>query len=473
MKRFSLYPALRLAATALVLAALVAVPALQAAPSAWRLPEYQTVKLDNGLTIFLLERHQLPMVTVHWLLKSGGSVSDPAGKEGVASLTAKLLRKGTASKSALQISETLDFVGASLDADAGLDEASGSCECVAKDLDNLLGLLADLLQHPAFPTNEVEKLVQQEADGIKEEKAVPGSVIGRYYSRFLFNNHPYARASGGTETSLANIQRQDIAAFYNAHYCPNQLLLAVVGDFTASDLQRRLEARFGAWKSKPVTLPTLATPARTSGRRALIVNKPDATQTFFRFGDTGLSLTNRDRVFVDVVNTLFGGRFTSMLNSELRIKSGLTYGANSRFLCHLVPGPFFIGSYTPNDKTERAMELAVGVLETLHHDGLTPEQLTSAKAYIQGLFGLDYETNDQLAGAICGLEHAGLGRDYIDTYFERVEAMTLADARRVIDQYYPLDNLTFVFIGQASVIQPVASKLAKEVVKQEITEPGF
>ena len=438
-----------------------------------RLPEYRTVKLENGITLLLLERHALPLVSFEWIMKTGGSVGDPPGQEGLASLTAELLRKGTQSRTAHQISEALDFVGAAWGAGAGHDYAAGSCEVVKKDLDLGLELASDLLQHPSFPALEVGKLVEQEADGIKDEKAVPGEVIGRYYDQFLFGAHPYGRPAGGTETSLRTVKCGDVLQFYSAHYAPNELVFAAVGDFSAADLEAKIKAKFGAWKSKPGNPPPLKEPIAVSGRRALLVEKPDATQTFFRFGNVGLAYNNPDRVLVDVVNTLFGGRFTSMLNRELRIESGLTYGAKSQFAASRVPGAFAIGSYTANDKTERALDLAMGVLRKLHQEGITPEQLESAKAYIKGLYGLNFETNDQLAGMLCQLEAYGLGRHYIDTYFDRIDAMSLTDAKRVIEQYFPSTNLAFVFIGQPAVIEPVARKLADKVERKPIIAPGF
>jgi len=438
-----------------------------------RLPEYQTVKLENGLTLLLLERRQLPLVSLHWVLKSGGAIADPAGREGLASLTAGLLRKGARSRTAGQVAETLDFVGATFEAGAGLDCASGSCEFVKKDSAAMLDLVADLLLHPAFPAAELNKLAKQEIDGIKEEKAVPEQVIGRYYAGALFGSHPYGRPVGGTETSLARITRKDVARFYEERYAPNEMILAVVGDFSSAELVRRLRDLFGAWKPKSVPAVRLDPTAAVTGRHALIIDKPDATQTFFHFGNLGLAYTNQDRVEVEVVNTLFGGRFTSMINTELRIQSGLTYGASSRFSPLRVPGAFTISSFTPNASTERAMTLALETLKRLHDQGITADQLKSAKAYLKGLFPPRFETNDQLAATLAELELYGLDRKFIDGWFGRIDALTLADARRIIDQYYPLENLEFVFIGQAAVIEPVAKKLAGDVRKQAIEAPGF
>ena len=475
MRTLSIKPLLSrlgLALCALAAACLSAVPTSAQEPTL-RLPEYRRVKLENGLTLLLLERHQLPLVSLHWVLKSGGAIADPAGREGLASLTAGLLRKGTKTRNAAQIAEALDFVGATCDAGAGLDATGGSCECVKKDLDAILDLMADMLLQPAFPRDELAKLIKQQVDGIKEAKSVPEEVIGRYYSGAMFGAHPYGRPVGGTETSLARMTRKDVVRFYEERYAPNELILAVVGDFSSAELEAKVRAALGGWKAKPVPVTVLAAPAAVQGRHALIVDKPDATQTFFEFGNFGLAFTNADRVPVEVVNTLFGGRFTSMINSELRIQSGLTYGAKSQFSPLRVPGPFVISSYTPNETTDRAMTLALETLQRLHDQGITADQLKSAKAYLKGAFPTRFETNDQLAVTVAELELYGVDRGFIDSWFAQIDAMTLDDARRVITRYFPREHLDFVFIGQAAVIEPVARKLAGDVRRKSIEQPGF
>jgi predicted Zn-dependent peptidase len=420
-----------------------------------------------------MERHQLPLVSFVWLIKSGGSIGDPEGREGLASLTAQLLRQGTKKRSAEQISEALDFVGASFHADASHDYSSGSAEFVSKDVDLAVDLLADLLMNPLFPEGEVAKLIKQEVDGIAEAKEVPNQVLARYFRGLLFGTHPYARPVSGTETTLPKIDRAQVVKYHQEHYAPNQLILAIAGDFSAGDIQRKLISALRAWQPRPASGPTLKQPEPTLGRRALLVEKPDSTQTFFRIGSLGLARTSPDWIPLQVVNTLFGGRFTSMINSALRIESGLTYGARSGFSANPVAGEFFISSFTKNETTGQALEMTLAVLQRLHEKGITPEQLQSSKSYIKGQFGPTMETNDQLAGAIAELEFYGMGPEYYNTYFERVDTVTLDDAQRLIKQYYPLENLSMVLIGQGPVVQPVAAKLATDVQKKSITDLGF
>lgn len=437
------------------------------------LPEYTTNKLENGMTVLLMERHELPLVSFAWVMKSGASICDPEGREGTASLTAQMLRKGTKTRTADQISEALDFVGASFHADASHISAAGAAEVVSKDIDLGIELLSDLLRNPVFPQDELTKMIKQEVDGIAEAKEVPNQVISLYFRRFLFGDHPYARPSGGTEETLPKITREDVVRFHEQQYVPNQMILAVVGDFKSAEMKAKIAAAFSSWKAGNPAMPSLSDPTPVQGRHALIVEKPDATQTFFRIGAIGLKRTNPDWVPLGVVNTLFGGRFTSMINSALRIESGLTYGARSQFSPSPAAGDFIIGSFTKNETTAKALDLALDVLVRLHEKGISAEQLQSAKSYIKGQFGPQLETNDQLAATIAELEFYGLGADYINTYFDRVDGVTLDEARSLIQKYYPRENFALVLIGQKPVIQPVAAKLATDVQEKAITAPGF
>jgi predicted Zn-dependent peptidase len=251
--------------------------------------------------------------------------------------------------------------------------------------------------------------------------------------------------------------------------------MAVVGDFSAAEMVKQLTAAFGAWPARTAPAPAAAVadaPA-VKGKKLLLVDKPDSTQTYFRIGNIGIARTNPDRVIIEIVNTLFGGRFTSMINTELRIKSGLTYGANSGFVEWKAKGPFYVNSYTGNANTGKALDMTLDVLRRLHEKGVSEDDLKSAKAYLKGQFPPDIETSDQLAGVLAKLVFDGLDEREIDTYYAKIDAATMADIRRVITQYFPLDNLVFVLVGKASDIEVVAKKYAPVVDRKSISAPGF
>jgi predicted Zn-dependent peptidase len=455
----------------LLLALAVAAPAA-AQPGTLKLPAHKKVVLRNGMTVLLMEQREVPLVSFAVLMKAG-SVLDPAGKEGVASMTAALLRKGTATRSADDFSAQLDFIGGSFGAGATADATSITAEFMKKDLAKGLELLADAMLRPAFPDAEVKKLAAQRVDGIKSAKDRAAGVIGLYYNAYLYGKHPYARPTGGDETSVASMTREDVARFYEANYAPGGTVMAVAGDFAAAEMEKQLAAAFGGWPVKPAAAVALTDAQPVKGRRLLLVDKPDSTQTYFRIGNIGIARSNPDRVLVEIVNTLFGGRFTSMINTELRIKSGLTYGAGSGFAQWKARGPFFVNSYTSNANTEKALDMTLDVLKRLQDKGISDDDLKSAKAYMKGQFPPEIETADQLAATLAELVFNGLDEREINTYYARIDAAAMADVNRVIKQYFPLEDLVFVLVGKASEIEGLAKKYAPALDRKSISAPGF
>ena len=419
-----------------------------------------------------MEQHEVPIISFHSIVKSG-SLADPAGKEGLASLVAGLLRKGTKTRSADQVSAELDFIGGMFGAGASFDYSNALAEFVKKDINKGLELVADVLLNPTFPQEEITKLIKQRVDGLRAAKDQASEVIGAYYDSYLYGNHPYGRPDDGDEKSIASITREDVVKFYQTYYVPSHTILAVVGDFNTAEMERMLTDKFGAWQGKEAPMVKLAAPTPFQGKKLLIVDKPDSTQTFFQIGNVGVARTNPDRVFIQVINTLFGGRFTSRLNTALRIKTGLTYGARSSFTQRKQEGPFAIYTYTQNATTERAIDMTLAELRLLHEKGITEQELKSAKEYLKGQFPPTIETSDQLATLIAQLEFYGLDQADIDNYYAKVDSMTMAEAQRVIKQYFPLENLVFVLIGKADEIQPIVKKYATRLDAKKINDPGF
>ncbi len=437
-----------------------------------KLPPHEKIVLNNGMTILLMEKRSVPIVSIAGIIKAG-SVADPAGEEGLASITASLLRKGTAKRTAQKFSEDLDFMGASFGADSGVDFTSISGEFLTKDLDRGLELISDALLHPIFPQSEFDKLVAQNIDGVKAAKDEAQSVALNYFYGYLFGKHPYARPEGGDEISLARIKRDAVVKFYQANYAPGNTILAVAGEFDPAQMRVKLGQTFGGWAAKDSAAAQPGTPSVVQGKKLLLIDKPDSTQTFFAIGNVGTAHNDPDRVAIQVVNTVFGGRFTSSLNEALRVESGLTYGAESFFDSKKQPGAFAIYSYTKNESTVQALDLALLVLEKLHKDGVTAEQLASAKAYIKGQFPPEIETSGQLARRIVNNEFYGLGDDEINQLEARIDAVTPAVAKQIIEKHFPADNLVFMLIGKASEIGAAAKKYAPTQDSRKISDPGF
>jgi predicted Zn-dependent peptidase len=457
----------------LALALLVTMPSpSSASDGGLKLPPCKKLKLKNGLTLLLMEQHETPLVSFNIVVRSG-AVADPAGREGTASIVAELLRKGTKTRRGDQMAAELDFIGGQFFASATIDYTNGRAEFLKKDLSKGLDLLSDALLNPTFPEEEVAKLLRLRLDAVKAAKDRAQGVIGSYYRAYLFGDHPYGRPVGGDERSLAAIKREDVAGFYQSHYTPSNTMIAAVGDFNSAEMERALTEKFGGWASKEAKAVNLSEPAAAKGKRLLLVDKPDSTQTFFQIGNLGVARKNPDRVYIQVVNTLFGGRFTSMLNDALRVSSGLTYGAGSFFDENRIRGAFAISTYTRNETTGKAIDMALDILNRLHEKGIGEADLKSAKAYIKGQFPPSIETNDQLAELIAELEFHGLDEREVNELYAKIDAMTVADAQRVIKQYFPRDDLVFVLIGKASEIESVAKKYAAKIDAKSINQPGF
>jgi zinc protease len=336
-----------------------------------------------------------------------------------------------------------------------------------------LELFSDAVLHPTFPQGEADKLLAQSLDSVKGAKDDPQQVLGLYYNGYLYGARPYGRPDGGDEVSLKHINRDAIVKFYETYYAPGNTILAVAGEFNAAELRKKLEEVLGVWPAKSVPPVTIPATAPVKGRRLLLIDKPDATQTYFAFGNIGTTVNNPDRVAIRVVNTVFGGRFTSLLNEALRVESGLTYGVQSSFDLRKEPGTFGIYSFTRNETTVQAIDLALQVLQKLHKEGLTPEQLASAKSYIKGQFPPSIETSSQLARRIAQNEFYGLDDNEVNQLEARIDAVTPEIAKLVIQKHFPGDDLVFVLIGRASAVTHAVQKYAETQDARAVAEPGF
>ena len=443
-------------------------------PGTFQLPAYTRETLPNGMTLLLLPKHEVPLVSATLVLRSG-TVADPAGKEGVANLTATLLRKGSSGHTAESFSNDLDFIGMQLRTSADFDATTISTNFLKKDQAAALGLLTDAVLRPTFPQAEVLKTLGQLQDEVHATKDEPQQVLGLYFRAFLYGaTSPYGRPPAGDESSLKTLTREDAAEFYKVNYTPGNAILAVSGDFDAAAMRSAIETSFGGWQGKAPVAPAVPASKAVTGRRLLLVDKPDATQTYFALGNVGIDATDPSRGPIAVVNTLFGGRFTSLFNTELRIKSGYSYGAFSRFAELRAPGPFTMTTFTKNATTIPAMDKSLEVLATAHAQGFTEVQLRSAKNSIAGELPPSLETSEQLAMTIARNELYGITRDQFNANLLALQATTVAEATHVLATDFPAgDNLVFVVVGKASEIEPQLRKYTPNMTVRKISDPGY
>ncbi len=443
--------------------------------AAVKLPDFERRVLPNGAVLLLMPKADVPMISLRAVVR-GGAEADAAELAGLSAVTAELLRRGTPSRTADQFSEQLDSLGAGFYTSANEQSVSVSTEFLSKDFDSALTLFADALLRPSFPEEEVKKVLAQRRDSAKSAKDSPRAAISLYFSSFFYPpGHPYSKPVSGDEISLARITRSDVAGYHKRLFVGRNLTVIAAGDLDVKATAEKLAKTFGAvpageayaWAAKPPAIEAKAP-------RLLLIDKPDATQTNFIIAQPGIHRTHPDRIPLWLVNTLFGGRFTSMLNEELRVNSGLTYGAGSQVEQNRLTGAIAINTFTATATTEKAIDLTLEVLKRLREKGFTAEQLQSAKAYIQGTFPTDrLETADQLAAVLADMELNDLDRREVDNLFAGLNAVTLEQANAVARRYYRMENLQFLLLGQAAKIRETVRKYAPTFAELSISEPGF
>ena len=443
------------------------------ATSGVKLPPFERHVLANGAVLVLMEKHDTPLLALSAVLR-GGALEDAPGREGTASLLADLTQKGAGRRNAAQFAEAVEGAGGQLGATAGTERLGLGASFLARDVDLMIELVSDALMRPRLDPSEFEKVRTLAIQSIAAAKdSDPSGLIGEYGDAWLFRGHAYGRAAGGDERSLAAVTLDDVKRYYATQARGDRLILAVVGDFNAAEMKRKLEAAFGGWAAGKSPLPVVTAAPRVEGRRVLLVDKPGSTQTYFWLGNVGASRTDPARTAQSVVNTVFGGQFTSMLNTELRIRSGLTYGAGSGFDRLEQPGAFRISSFTQTAKTAEAIDLALATLDRLHAEGLTDAALASARSYMLGQFPPTLETNGQLAGRLAELIFYGLGPQDVNEFATRVMAVDPARARTTIDASFPRSgDLAMVLIGDATAVRDAAKKYGP-VTEMKITDPWF
>lgn len=444
-----------------------------AAASDITLPEYERVVLDNGTVLLLAEKHDVPLVGMNAVVR-GGSVADPADKAGLADLLASVMQKGAGDRDAAEFAEAAASVGGDISASADVETVEITAEFLSRDIDLMIELVADMLMRPTLSEEEVVKERDRAIALIAAAKdSSLQSLMPSYTNAFVFGEHPYGNSTFGSESTLAAISHDDVVQYHADNFGGDRLIIAVVGDFQLEALKARLATVFGSWEPAAAPLTEVAEPQRAAPGRVLLVDKPGAAQTYFWIGNVGVPVAYEGRAELNLANTVFGGRFTSMLMTELRVKSGLTYGARSRVARYARAGSVTIRSFTETAKTVEAIDMAVDVLGRLHDRGLNDEMIESARNYIMGQFPPSLETASSLAGMFAFLEQHGLDRAYIDNYGAALADATPVSVSNAIADVYPQTNdLVFVLIGDAEAIREAVAKYG-EVTELAITEPRF
>jgi predicted Zn-dependent peptidase len=448
-------------------------PALGPAPSL-NLPPIVKRTLTNGLPVWIVEMHKVPLVDVTLLVKSGAA-ADPAGKNGVAVVTADMLDEGAGTKSALDIADAIAFLGGSLGTASDWDSSVVRLHLPVSKLDDGLRVMSDVALRPTFAATEFERLKKTRLTSILQGRDNASTLASLAFSKVLYGEpHRFGAPIGGSESTLTRMTVADIKGFHARAYQPANAQLIVVGDTTAAAVLPKLEKQFGTWKNTgPVAKPTPQPSIAPAQRTIYLVDKPGAAQSQIRIGLIGVARNTPDYFPLDVLNTILGGSFTSRLNQNLREVHGYSYGASSSFAMRAMPGPFTSAAGVQTDKTTESLREFFNELDAIR-EPIPAADLERGKNYEALGFPSGFETLAGTAAQLTAMAVYALPETFFNDYVPKIQAVTAVQAQAAAEKYIVPEKLSIVVVGDLAKIEkgirdanfgPVKVLTVDEIVK--------
>lgn len=437
-----------------------------------KLPEYERYQLDNGMVVYLMENHELPLVSGRALIHTGSRL-EPGDKIGLAQLTGQVMRTGgTQQHSSDELNQILEQRAASVETSIGSTSGGASFGALSEDLDTVFGLFAEVLQQPAFAQNQLKLAKTQMKGGIARRNDSPDDIARREFNKLIYGkNSPYARIP--EYATLNNITRDDLIKFYQQYYYPNNMILGIEGDFDSAKMKSLIERTFGKWKANPnfkkPSLPKVSQ-AKTGG--VFFVNQPQLTQSNVLIGHIGDKLANPDYPELDVMNGILNG-FGGRLFNEVRSRQGLAYSVYSYWSPRFdYPGIFISGGQTRSDATVQFVEAIKKEIKRIQTQPVTAQELAFAKESTLNSFVFNFQDPAQTLSRLMRYEYYGYPKDFLFSYQKQVENTTVEDVLRVAKKHLKPENLVFLVVGNQTTINPPLTKLASQITPIDITIPG-
>lgn len=421
------------------------------APRPINLPTPVEMTLSNGLRVVIVEDARLPLVTYRLAFRTGDT-SNPADTPGLLDFVNDMMTEGTQTRTSRQLAEELARIGASLSVASNADYTTIAASSLAQYNDQLLGLMADVLLRPSFPQAELDLLKNNTKQALQLQRSQPGFLQNERFARALYGNHPYSVTST-TPEAVDRITRERLVQFHRQVYVPGGAVLIVVGNVQREALMRRLNELLGDWRSAQgaaaINFP--APPARNA-RTIYLVDRPRSEQSSIAIGNLGIARTSADYFPVTVMNTILGGGLSSRLDANLRENKGYTYGARSDFDARRAAGTFRAAAEVQTRFTGDSLREFFFELDRIRTGGVTEEELNSAKAFLSGIFPLRLETQEGLINNLVAIKMFDLPANYLQTYRDRVNAVTREQVQQAARQYVQSDRAAIVIVGDAAQI---------------------
>jgi zinc protease len=430
------------------------VPGL-AAERAVTWPKRTKARLSNGLELILAESHTIPKFHGELFFRSGNAaVADRA--PGLAEMTATAVRTGTAKRASRQIEEDLRRLGADLSSAAGMDTSAISFAGLSEFGEPLLSLVNELAREAAFPDAEFERERRQKLEEVKLERTQPGFLASERLRKVLFGAHPYAQVSP-SEAQVAAYKREDVQTVYRDSYTPGNGLLVLVGDFEPQAMLQNIEKVFGAWTGKKPESRMAAAPANPRGRRVYLVHVPGAVQAQIVAGCHAITRKHPDWVKLGLTNSLYGGAFNSRLVMNIREDKGYTYSPRSGVSALRQHGYFSVSAAVRNDVVAASLTEIFYEMDKLRSLPVPEAELADAQNYLSGVFSMGLATQDGLLSQFSNVALNELPDDYLETYRQKVRALTPDDLLATARKYLDSANMQIVAVGDRAQIESQAA----------------
>jgi zinc protease len=426
-------------------------PPAPAAPRPVRIPKPFEKTLSNGLRVIVIEKRNMPLITAEVVIKSGAE-ADLRDKSGLADLSAELLTKGTDTRTAPEIARAIESLGGELGSSASWDASMVHVSVLSSNIPAAMEVLADVVIHPAFKGEEIERLRQQFLDDLKVELREPSSVARFAAARAVFGESPYGHPVSGTPESVRSIRQKDVMQFHEKYYRPDNAILFLCGDIGSDGAFDLVEKYFGVWPkpAQPLRKDAGEAVVRTKPR-VVVIDMPEAGQAAVVVARPALRRTDAEYFSALVANSVLGGGYSSRLNQEIRVKRGLSYGAGSSVEARRSTGLFRASVQTKNESAAEVASLMVKELDRLETEPVPESELTPRKAVLIGGFGRSLETTGGLVGQAAALALYDLSLDGINSYIERVGGVTASDVKNCTHTKLSRKDASIVIVGNAKV----------------------
>jgi len=413
------------------------------------LPEIQSFMLSNGIPVYLMEKHNVPIIQIVLQVKAG-DLNDPDDMVGLASFTASMLDEGVEEMDALALADALDFLGANLSTGSQRYASTVSLNVPAAKLGEAMPILADVVLRPSFPAEDLNRLKARSLTSLLQERDSPNAIARVASGKVLFGNHPFGRRT--EESDIKSTGVQDLMDFHSKHYVANNASFIVAGDIDIPSLKSHLEPHFQNWEkgsSSTINVPELS---QVEDRQLYLIDKPGAAQSVIILGRIGVSRYSEDFYPITVMNTVLGGSFTSRLNYNLREKHGYAYGAGSWFSMGKDKGPFGASASVQTDATDKSLVEFMNELRAIS-EGISSEEINRAKNYVALGYPGRFETVGDYANQVASLVRLDLPFNTFNEYTKRILEVTVENALRCAKTYIDVDNLAIIVVGDREKVE--------------------